>query len=361
MSHNLHTAVASVALSDVITRYPRAIGRNAVLGNHGTGPTAPAVTITTTDGATGWGLLGGHCDDPASLVGRHVDELFDPGVGVLDPVNQWADFALHDLAGVLTGQSVHTILGDHGGQEISTYDGSIYFDDLDPVDAPRGIDVVLANVQDGWDDGHRAFKIKIGRGFTWMGENEGFQRDVDVVHAVHEAFPAARLLVDGNNGFTVEAAIRFLERVADVGLFWFEEPFNEHRNGLQRLRDWRRSTGSEVLIADGEYRPDVAEVVRFAEEGLVDVLLMDVVGFGLTPWRALAAQLGGSEIKISPHAWGLPIKTFYAGQMAVGLADVITVEGVRGETQGLVGGYAVTEGFLSVPDTPGFGLSITGS
>ncbi|GAB3918695.1 D-galactarolactone cycloisomerase [Microlunatus endophyticus] len=358
MSDNLHTRISSVELNDVITRYPRSIGRNAVLGTHGTGPTAPAVTISTIDGATGWGLLGGRCDDPGSLIGKRVDEIFDLGVGVLDPATLWADFALHDLAGILTGQSVHTILGDHGGREISTYDGSIYFDDLDPLDAPRGIDVVLENVQDGWDDGHRAFKIKIGRGFTWMGEREGFQRDVEVVRAVHDAFPSARLLVDGNNGFSVEAAINFLESVADVGLFWFEEPFNEHRNGLERLRDWRRSTGGEVLIADGEYRPDVDEVVRFAEAGLVDVLLMDVVGFGLTPWRALAAKLGGSGIKISPHAWGLPIKTCYAGQMAVGLADVITVEGVRGQTDGVEGGYAVVDGMLTVPDTPGFGLRV---
>jgi L-alanine-DL-glutamate epimerase-like enolase superfamily enzyme len=253
------------------------------------------------------------------------------------------------------------MLGDHGSQEVTVYDGSIYFDDLDPKEAPRGLDVVLANVLAGWDDGHRAFKLKIGRGFTWMPEHDGFERDVEAVLAVREAFPSARLLVDGNNGFSVEGTIRFLERVQEAELFWFEEPFNEHRNGLERVRAWLEENRSPTLVADGEYRPDVPEVVRFARDGLVDVLLMDVMSFGLTPWRALSRDLAGSGARISPHAWGLPLKTYYAGQMARGLADVLTVEGVRGETIGVdTSAYRVEDGFLTVPDTPGFGIPVPG-
>jgi L-alanine-DL-glutamate epimerase-like enolase superfamily enzyme len=361
MTATTMTTIASVDTLDITTRYPRSIGRNAVLGVHGTGPTTRAVVLGTTEGAVGWGIAGEGLANTQSLVGRRLDEVFDPAIGVIDPAVMWADFALHDLWGVLTGQPVSEILGGRGSDEVSVYDASIYFDDLDPEGAPRGVDVVLANVQAGWDDGHRAFKLKIGRGFTWMHEEAGFERDVEVVHAVHEAFPAACLLVDGNNGFSVDATIRFLERVQDVSLFWFEEPFNEHRHGLERVREWLRDAGSSTLIADGEYRPDVAEVVGFAREGLVDVLLMDVVSFGLTPWRALARELDGSRVKLSPHAWGLPLKTSYAGQMAGGLSDVVTVEGVRGETVGVdTSGYRVEGGFLTVPTTPGFGIPVPG-
>ncbi len=351
--------LVSVEIIDVVTRYPRIMGRNAVLGGHGAGPTAPAVILGTEDGACGWGVLGTIPDNPNELVGRRVDDLFDPASGVIDNSALWADVALHDLAGVLRGQPVYQLLGARGMRAIRVYDASIYFDDLDPELNPRGIDAVLENVQEGWDDGYRAFKLKIGRGHTWMPKAEGLERDVAVTRIVHDAFPAARLLVDGNNGFTVEGFLRYLDEVCDVGLFWVEEPFHENREGLQQLRRRIEDKCSGTLIADGEYHPIVADVVRYARDGLIDVLLMDVIDYGLTAWRRLSASLEGSGVRSSPHTWGLPLKTVYAAHLAAGLSDVIMVEGVRGETAGLdASAYEVVDGILTVPDAPGFGIPV---
>ena len=101
----------------------------------------------------------------------------------------------------------------------------------------------------------------------------------------------------------------------------------------------------------------VDEVVRYARDGLIDVLLMDVLGFGLTPCRRLSASLGGAGLRSSPHTWGLPLKTLYAAQMAAGLPGITVVEAVRGETLGVdTGAYAFKDGFLIVPDAPGWGI-----
>lgn len=351
--------IVSVKPVEITTRYPRTIGRNAVLASHGAGPTSGAMILHTASGAAGWGMVCGTPGNPEQLVGRRLDELFDPAVGVVEDAVLWADFALHDLAGVLAGQPVHTMLGGQGERTIPVYDATIYFDDLDPPDNPGGVDIILEHVQDGWNAGYRGFKLKIGGGFTWMPEAEGLERDVAVTRAVREAFPSARLLVDGNNGFTVDGVLRYLDRVADVGLFWLEEPFHEHRAGLERLRAWRDENDLQMLIADGEHQPNVDEVVAYAREGLIDVLLMDIVDFGLTPWRQLSPALVASGIHSSPHAWGLPLKTLYAAQTGAGLPGVIIVEGVRGETLGVdTSGYFMVDGAISVPDTPGFGLPL---
>jgi len=352
----LRTTIDSVELLDVDSRYPRVIGRNALLGQHGSGVTARCVVLRTADGSLGWGLTTGR-GEPASLLGRAVGDVFDLSIGVTAPDVLWADLALHDLAGALTRMPVHTMIGSRVRRSVELYDGSIYFDDLDAEDGMRGIDAVVANVQDGWEAGYRAFKLKVGRGFTWLPERMGFERDIEVVRAVRAAFPSARLLVDANNGFGVDRAIDLLERLGDVELFWFEEPFQEHRHGLERLRTWRRQHQSTTLIADGEYRPDVAEVLRFAEQGLLDVLLFDIVDHGLTRWRSLATSLAGSRLALSPHAWGMPLKTYYAAHLAAAVPEATIVEGVRGETVGVdTTGYRLVDGALELPDAPGFGM-----
>lgn len=356
-----HHTIASIERIEVTARYPRVIGRNAVLGSHGTGPTCPAVVLRTSEGAAGWGLVRWNMPVGDELVGKGLDLLIDPALGVIDDRAAWADFALHDLAGVVLGKPVYQMLGGRGATSVAIYDGSIYFDDLDPEHEPRGIGALLQNVRDGWSAGYRAFKLKIGRGHTWVPAREGLERDVLVTRAVHEAFPTASLLVDGNNGFSLDSSLEYLEQVSDVGLFWVEEPFHENRHDLECLHAWLARKSPETLIADGEYHPDVDEVMHYAREGLIDVLLMDVVDYGLTPWRRLYPLLEEFQARSSPHAWGLPLKTLYAAHMAAGLSDVIMVEGVPGDMIGVdTSRYTLREGLLTVPDAPGFGIPVPG-
>ncbi len=353
--------IAAIETAELVTRYPRTIGRNARLGSHGSGPTATAVVVRTADGASGWGIVGrGGLDGVAALVGAEVGSVFDPSIGVIDPRASGLDFALHDLVAKDAGVPVYDLLGGRGETAVPCYSGAIYFDDLDPDDAPRGVSAVLANCASDREAGYRAFKLKIGRGHRWMDAEAGFARDVEVTHAVREAHPDARILVDANNGFSPRDTVRYLRAVADCELYWLEEPFHEDAMSLRLVHDFLRESGSSTLIADGEFEPDEAQVLELAGAGLIDVLLMDVVSFGLTDWRRVMPAVRESGADASPHAWGLPIKTYYAAQLAAGLGSVRTVEGVPGVTDGVgASGYGLGDGELAVPDAPGFGLELT--
>lgn len=352
--------ITRIETSSVRTRYPRTVGRNARLGSHGSGFETTAVIVHTDAGASGWGVVEGGLDGVDAVIGRPLTDVFDPETGVTDPAALPLDFALHDLAATIQGEPVHTLLGDRGEREVTCYSGAIYFDDLDPEDAPRGIAAVLENCASDWAAGFRAFKLKIGRGHRWMGAEAGFARDVEVTRAVREAYPDARILVDANNGFSPAQTVRFLEHVADCDLFWVEEPFHEEADGLRVLREHLASSGSRTLIADGEFDPDEAQLLELAEAGLVDVLLMDVVSYGLTAWRRIMPTLTDLGVASSPHAWGMPLKTLYAAQMAAGLGNVLTVEGVPGTTDGAdASAYELLDGVVRVPDAPGFGVQLT--
>jgi hypothetical protein len=115
-------------------------------------------------------------------------------------------------------------------------------------------------------------------------------RDIDVVNAIHKAFPDVEILVDGNNGFTVETMIGFLKGIADVPLFWIEEPFHETVADWTRLRDYLVANGrNETLRADGN-APTVEGVttkggdVNFGENRIIDAQFhpSNQPGFGLS-------------------------------------------------------------------------------
>lgn len=365
MSELVSHRIAEVEVAELPSRYPRTVGKNSRLGTHGDGPVARYAVIRTDQGATGWGLLRrGTSPQFDDLVGVSLADLFAPETGVTDERAEPLDFALHDLAGVILDQPVYQLLGAAGDTTVPSYDGAVYLDDLDPEDAPRGIEAVLNNCADDYRLGYRAFKLKIGRGHSWMEQAEGLQRDIDVTHAVHERFPDCQILVDANNGYTVDGFLQYLDGVQDCGLFWIEEPFEESRDDLAKLRQYLNERGATTLIADGEeahgqIRSDIPFLLELASNKLLDVLIMDIVTFGLTNWRQLMPQLREIGVSASPHAWGHPIKSLYTAQLAAGTGNVLTVEGVFGTASGVdASGYSLVDGNLSVPDKPGFGLNV---
>jgi L-alanine-DL-glutamate epimerase-like enolase superfamily enzyme len=316
------------------------------------------VIVRTDTGKVGWGLVAGAVAAD-EVVGRAVGELIDPAVGVLDESLRGLDFALHDLVGQIEDLPVHALLGGLGRTTVPAYDGAIYFADLDPEEGPRGVAAVLADCAADDAAGYRAFKLKIGRGNRWMERLAGDARDIEVTRAVREAYPEHRILVDANDGYDCDGFLEYLRAVGDCGLYWVEEPFLDDADDLARLRRHLRDVGSATLIAEGESDPEMKSLLEIAGRGDIDVLLMDVVSFGLTSWRSVMPRIAEIGAHASPHAWGLPLKTLYAAQLAAGLGRVDTVESVPGETLGVdTSGYLWRDGELTVPDRPGFGLSL---
>ena len=352
--------ITSVTAETITSHYPRAVGRNSFRPEHGSGGGHTVVVLRTNRGASGWGLPGRGLSQPAQFIGRSVTDLIDPDSGVIDPAALPLDLALHDLTAKILDLPVFAMLGGRGERTTKCYSGAIYFDDLDPENSPRGLDAIQRNLASDYDLGYRDFKLKLGRGYRWMSHRDGLRRDIEVTQLARELYPDADILVDANDGFTVRTLAEYLEATSGCSLFWIEEPFQERPEDFRALRDLLDACGSAALIADGEYDPRLDMVWRLAADNLLDVALMDVVDFGVTAWRHVMPRLADLNVRASPHAWGIPIKTLYAAQLAAGLGNVITVEGVPGTTSGAdTSGYQLSEGRLTIPETPGFGIPLT--
>ncbi|MFG0333450.1 MAG: enolase C-terminal domain-like protein [Maioricimonas sp. JB049] len=360
--------VADISFRRIDLTWPRRVGRNAVKGVHGDGP-RPEVCLLKTDlGTTGWGMIRGSrksvTDIADRVMGQSVAALLVPGRGITAAHLLPLDFALHDLAGVVLEMPVWKMLAESDRDEphvVPIYSGMIYFDDLDPPAAPAGIDKLIEECRWDYDYGYRQFKMKIGRGHKWMQPAAvGLERDILAVRTIAQEFPDCDILVDANNGYTIDDCLAFLEGVKGIPLFWIEEPFHENVADYRRLHGWMQENGFETTyLADGEARPDTPVLEQLQHEGLLDVRLEDIAGLGFTAWRQLMARLKQQHILASPHTWGSGLKTIYTAHLVGGMGNAPTVEGVTCSHADVdFGDNVIRDGKLQVSSAPGFGLTL---
>ena len=354
-------------------RFPRFVGRNARRGPSGRGSSYQVRRLTTDTGISGWGMSYGPDDPINRFKGAKLSELFDVEKGTRDELRP-IQMPLFDLVGRALGKPVYEILGGRGPTKIPIYSGAIYFEDLEDRHRQKGIDAVLAACQQDYRAGYRAFKLKMGRGHKWMEPDEGLQRDIEVTRAVRERFPDCKVLVDANNGWSVEHAARYVEAVADCDLFWIEEPFEENREGLLRLRDAMEKAGCSAYIAEGEARKEQAkELWRYggytkkfverlyalAEEKLVDVFVMDLGIVGFSNWWRIMPELRKAGVKASPHLWVWSPRPYYCAHLAAGVGNVLIIEGIPARSKNIdYSAFKIKDGNLHVPEKPGWGLGL---
>ena len=356
--------IARITLKEFRGRYPRLHGKNAVKTYHGFGGSVPVVQLETDQGAKGWGSLSRRVEEARQaqelLLGKTLTEVFDPEIGILDDRLAAFDIPLHDLAGVILGIPVSKMMNPQAKSIVRVYDGAIYMNDIIPEEKPQGIEQVLRDCEDDWAIGHRMFKIKIGRGHKWMEHDAGMIRDVEVVRRVHELFPGAAIMVDANDGYSVADAIHFMKGIEGVPLYWFEEPFLEEENNDRELHRFFDIERPGTLIADGENKPNIPQLLDLASKKLVDVLQPDVCGFGFTAWRKLMPAIAAGGYLASPHAWGDVVKTNYCAHLAAAWPHhVPCIEAVLGSSEGIdAAAYVLKDSMLTVPDKPGFGMDL---
>lgn len=339
---------------------PKLVGYNARLGVHGRTTGDGVLRIATNQGIEGIGAGTVTQEVARKLLGMMLDQIWRPGQGVVSPLGR-ADHALYDLIGKALRVPSWRLFGGQGPEWVPVYDGSVYFNDLLPEHKERGVKQLLSEVEDSLQRGHRAFKIKVGRGFKWMGRKEGDARDVEVVRSLRKLVGKdVRLMVDANNGYDFEGTIRFLDQVGDADLYFAEEMFPEEVPLDLKLQEHIRRRGWRTLVADGESAREVKHFEPFIERQALDVLQPDIRAFGLTLQWELARRLPDkSPIKLAPHNWGSFLGLYMQLVLARGIGSfLIAEEDVSSSDLFDTSAFVFKEGRVQVPSTPGTGLSL---
>lgn len=359
-----HARIVAVAWGILEGTRPRAAGCNARLGRHGTRISVPILQIVTEEGIAGFGWCRTTPEQAVSLLGMRFDALFDPTRGV---VSGWRafDFPLWDLAGKQAARPVYALAADMCDTTTTLpfsapcYDTSLYFDDLHLADDGAAGELMASEARAGYAQGHRAFKLKVGRGARHMPVEAGTRRDIAIVQAVRAAVGAdAQLMLDANNGYTLNLAKHVLEATADCGIFWLEEAFHEDDELYRDLRAWLTARELSILIADGEGQAD-PRLLDWAREGLVAVVQYDIFSHGFTNWLTLGRQLDGWNVRSAPHHYGGHYGNYAAGHLAGAIRGLSFVEWDDASVPGLdTSRYQVVAGRVVIPELPGFGIEL---
>jgi len=356
-------------------RRPRTAGSNARLGEHGEIVRPPVARLTTADGATGFGPARLTPEQARSLLGLRVTDLLGP-TGVAEPFrpspaagDAWlsAEFPLLDLAGRRAGQPVYRLAAMLVGGRASdplrvrAYDTSLYVDDLHLAEHAEAAALIADEARQGHARGHRAFKIKVGRGARHLPLEQGTRRDVAVVRAVRDAVGAdAPIMIDANNGYNLNLTKRVLSETADCRLHWIEEPFHEDPVLYRDLKEWLAREGLSVLVADGEGQASPS-LLDWARKGLVDVVQYDMFQLGFSRWLEVGRKLDEWGRLAAPHHYGGFFGNFTSGHLAGAIRSFAAVEWDETEVPGVdTSRYVVRDGWVELPDAPGFGLDLDG-
>lgn len=355
--------IESIEYSKVNLKYPRLAGKNAKLDIFGSGQSHKVATLKTNKGASGWGIIPSDRNDYdvafEKLKGKPVTDFFLTEKGLVDDSVISFDIPLHDLAGQILQKPVWQFLGSSIPQTAPCYSGMVYFDDLEEPTKSKGLDKILEECQFDIDYGYRQIKLKIGRGYKWMSHDKGLKRDIEITRLVAKTFPDIEILVDGNDGFSLNDTLEYLKGIGDTPLFWLEEPFRENVADYKILRDFTKANTQVKYLADGEYNPDLELLTRLEELKLIDVCLLDIISYGFSNWRTLMPELKKRNTLAGPHNWSSLLKTFYTVQCVGAYGNTASIEGVTSTSDDIdFGDYKLVNGKYLPSNAPGFGLKL---
>lgn len=206
----------------------------------------------------------------------------------------------------------------------------------------------LADQASRWvADGFRAVKVKVGR--------PELDDDVERMALVREIIGDERaLMVDANQRWDVDTAVRRARALARFDLTWLEEPLRA--DDLAGYRDLRRHL--DVPIALGENLHTIHRFREVADAHVADVLQPNLVRVGgLTPFLRIACLVRERGLRLAPHL--LPE---LSAQVAFALDEEVWVEDVEDARFAQLGaltapsGVVVSDGWALGGPRAGMGL-----
>ena len=153
---------------DLESYRPKLVGKNSRLGVHGKRATDRMVRLFTNAEVEGIGNCRASKDQLGQLLGKNPFDFYEAAKRRMTGPLGAGTMPLWDLVGKILKKPIYELLGGAGPKQVAVYDGSIYFADLLPDYVDKPLDRFKEEIDMGIAVGHRAFKVKIGRGAKWM-------------------------------------------------------------------------------------------------------------------------------------------------------------------------------------------------
>jgi L-alanine-DL-glutamate epimerase-like enolase superfamily enzyme len=259
------------------------------------------------------------------------------------------DIAIWDLFAKSQGAPIHTLIGPQQRNRLSAY-ATIY-----PLaDTPTGIAEQITPLR---EQGFRNLKICVD---PWWSDVELVHTNLR--HLRHVVGWECGLMLDVAQEFThFEQITPFIGLLEDLGFLWIEAPFP-----LDNLSDHialKARTKIPIGVGDLGFTT-CAEFRPYLKANAIDVAQPDLTMFGgISEAIRLTEMLRGTGIRIIPHGYNSDITIAANLHLAATLEEESLIEYSTSPSRlrrELVTGVPPvdTEGMITVPDTPGLGVTL---
>ena len=345
---------------DLISQRSKLAGKNSRKDVHGRRAGDRMVRIFTNTGVEGIGNCRASKEACARLLGKNPFNLYRQAQKKMTSPLDSGTMPLWDLAGKVLKKPACQLLGGAGPKRVPVYDGSIYFCDLLDEYAANWQDRFKEEIDMGMAIGHRAFKVKVGRGAKWMEKKAGYQRDIAVLKTIRShAGPKIIIGIDANNGYDLEKTKQLFEQIGDLKIAFAEEMFEEDVEQCLEFKAFIREHKWKTLLADGETQGNLEAYKPFIEAKAVDIFQGDMNRFGFEGILKEAEWCRPKGLKVAPHNWGSLVGYYMQLHVGRAITNFYRAEHDPLSNSVLIAdGYKISKGKASVPSTPGFGLKI---
>ena len=251
------------------------------------------------------------------------------------------DLALHDLMGKASGLPVRSLIGGSKAKRIPIMRL------ISLKEAKAMADDAAALVREGY----KALKIKLG---------EDRRSDLDRVKAIREAVSdSAALTVDANQAYRPKDAVELINALEPYNVALIEQPVRkEDIGGLAYVRE-----RVHIPIEVDESVVTLADAVRVIEAGAADFISVKLIKMGgihrakkivtlceafhlgcvvgTIPGSQMIDVVNGHFISSTPNVW-----------WAAEVGEFVRMQ------EDPVSGAIINDGFLEIPDGPGFGVKV---
>ena len=191
------------------------------------------------------------------------------------------------------------------------------------------------------EGGFTGLKLRLGR--------EHMRDDLATIAAVRKAIgDDMHLMVDFNQGLTLDEALHRCHALDDLGLAWIEEPIvYDNLDGFAQLAEELKTP---IQIGENFYGP--RELHKALQRKACDLVMPDFMRIGgVSGWLRAAAIAGAAGIPVSTHLY-----PEVAAQVMRVTETAHWLEWQNWADPILLKPYEVRDGLLHIPNVPGTGL-----
>ena len=225
----------------------------------------------TVDALAGWAVGA----DPSAVeaISSKLLQLGGYGApaGMVTSAAAAVDVALWDIKGKIAGQPLFRLLGGDSNRVPTYASGSLWRN----YSGDQLADAAEALIEKGF----RAMKFR-------MGGEPNLEDDLERMETLMAAVdPEIRVMVDINQGWTLDDALAVGQAMDLLGVSWFEDPIqHQDHAGLAYLAD-----NLYLPIATGEYHYGIVPFRDMLEKRAVDIVMVDLLrAGGITHWMKVA-------------------------------------------------------------------------